>query len=98
MPELQAFYNESKNMINLVGVDIGMFTGLGTTGDAQNLLRDLDITYPAGFVSSGEPLEQFEIIAMPTTIFITADGQIFRKWSGAVTQEILTSILQEMLQ
>lgn len=32
MPELQAFYNESKNMINLVGVDIGMFTGLARQG------------------------------------------------------------------
>ena len=45
MPDLQRFYEENQDEVTLVGVDVGRFNGLGNQRDAQNLLRELQITY-----------------------------------------------------
>ena len=50
MPDLQAFYNEFHDEATLLGVDIGPFVLLGTKEDARDLLEELRITYPAGYV------------------------------------------------
>ena len=53
MPELQEFYEESRQQVEVVGVDIGQFTGLGSGRDAGKLLQSLGITYPAGTTDDG---------------------------------------------
>ena len=85
MPEFQRFYDESKDDVVLVGVDIGRFTGLGSRNDARNLLRDLGVTYPAGFTNDGGAVRKYQVLGMPTTIFINAEGEIFEKWTGPLT-------------
>ena len=49
MPDLQRFYDGSKEDVTLLGIDVSQFTGLGTRRDARNLLKELGITYPAGY-------------------------------------------------
>ena len=97
MPELQAFYDEFGDRVTMLGVDIGPFVGLGSREDAQRLLAELGVTYPAGFPPDDRVLRLFKIIAMPTTLFIAAEGEIFRNWSGVLNREIVTEITQEML-
>ncbi len=41
MPQFQAFHDDFKDEIMLLGVDIGIFTGLGSYSDAESLLREL---------------------------------------------------------
>ncbi len=48
MPQFEAFHDDFKDEIMLLGVDIGIFTGLASHNDAESLLRELGITYPAG--------------------------------------------------
>ena len=52
MPQFQVFYEEFKDQIQLVGIDIGVFTGLGSQ-NAAALLRELGVTYPAGWTENG---------------------------------------------
>ena len=35
---------------------------------------------------------------MPTTVFIDSKGEIFEKWSGIITQDILTEVTAAMLR
>ena len=49
MPQFQLFYEEFKEDIQLVGIDIGIFTGLGSRSNAEELLRELGVTYLAGW-------------------------------------------------
>ena len=49
--EFQDFHEEIGGQINLVGLDAGPFTLLGSNQDARNLLGELGITYAAGFTS-----------------------------------------------
>ena len=48
MPQFQVFHAEFKDDIQLLGIDIGLFTGLGSHGDTDDLLRELGVRYPAG--------------------------------------------------
>ena len=97
LPELQEFYEDFKDQVTLVGVDIGQFTALGTQQDARDLLSELGITYPNGFTDEGGVVSQYRVVSMPTTIFINSRGEVFRRWSGALNQEVLTEVVEEML-
>ena len=97
LPDLQVFYNEFGDRVWLVGIDVGQFTGLGSLQDAKDLLEELQITYPAGFTDDGSVISKYKVFSMPTTIFIDADGEIFKKWGGALTAGVLREQTNAML-
>ena len=97
IPHFEEFYREFEGRALLVGLDVGQFTGLGNQDDAQALLRDLAVTYPAGFTLDESVMKDYQVLTMPTTVFVDADGKIFRKWSGILDQATLTKITEEML-
>jgi thiol-disulfide isomerase/thioredoxin len=97
MPDLQQFYDESSDKVLLLGIDVGQFTGLGNREDAQDLLQELGITYPAGFTDDGSIMRKYEVLGMPTTVFIDSNGEVFRNWTGALDQDTLEKITDEML-
>ena len=97
MPDLQEFYNEFSDRVTLIGIDIGRFTGLGSQKDATDLLEDLEITYPAGFTNDAGIIKDYRILGMPTTIFIDADGNIFKTWGGALNTAVLRKQTNAML-
>jgi len=92
MPDLQEFYERSKDEVTLLGIDVGQFTGLGSRRDARNLLKELEITYPAGFTGEGSVVRKYKVIGMPTTVFINPDGTIFETWSGGLNLNILNRL------
>ena len=97
MPELQEFSEEFQDQIILLGIDIGQFTGLGPPRDASKLLDSMGITYPAGFTDDGDVVEQYRVLAMPTTVFIDGQGRIFQKWTGALDRGTVTRLAKAML-
>jgi thiol-disulfide isomerase/thioredoxin len=97
MPDLQEFYGEFDGRVTLIGIDVGQFTGLGNQDDARDLLESLAITYPTGFTNDGSVMQDYAVLSMPTTVFITSEGKVFRKWSGALNRQTLAEITNEML-
>ncbi len=53
MPQFQVFYEDFKDDIQLLGIDIGILTGLGSHGDSDDLLRELGVRYLAGWTDDG---------------------------------------------
>ena len=98
MPEFQRFYEEFKDQVTLVGIDIGPFMRLGSHRDAENLLRELGVTYPAGFTNEGSVPRKYKVVGMPTTVFIKSNGEIFDKRTGALNRNTLARITIEMLR
>ena len=97
MPEFQEFADEYEGKITLIGVDLGQYLGLGSREDAQKLLVDLGVTYPAGFTDDGSLVEAHRVLGLPTTIFVTADGHLHKKWDGVLNKDKLSEISKEML-
>ena len=96
MPHFQEFYDEFAAQINFVGVDVGRFTGLGNEEDALKLLTDLGVEYPAGYTEDRDAVREY-VPGMPTTVFITAQGEVFRSWTGYLSKDKLTEITTDML-
>ena len=97
MPELQKFSEEFEGEIILLSIDIGQFTGLGAPRDASKLLDAMGVTYPVGFTDDGLIVEEYEVLAMPTTVFIDRHGKIFQKWTGAIDRDSITGLAKSML-
>ena len=97
MPELQNFYNLYQGKVTIVGIDVGKQTGLGTTEEAIKLMETLNIDYPTGSLNDPDSLKTFNVSTMPTTIFMDSNGDIFRRWTGAITFETLSVITNLML-
>ncbi len=96
MPDFQRLYEQPNRKFGLIGVDIGPFINLGSSDDARALLRDLKITYPAGTTFDSAPVRNYEILGMPTTVFITADGRIWRKHVGLLTFSQIAALAAEL--
>ncbi|HXG35383.1 MAG TPA: TlpA disulfide reductase family protein [Dehalococcoidia bacterium] len=97
MPDFQKVYNEQKDKFILVGVDVGPFVGLGSHDDAREFLREFNITYPAAFAKTNSLLRQYNVLGMPTTVFFTPDGKVFRKHTGFMTLGQMRSNLEDLL-
>ncbi len=97
LPDFQEFYEEFGDRVNLVGVDLGQFTGLGSLEDAKDLLEELDVTYPAASTDDNSVMQAYRILGLPATTFIAADGSIFKHWQGALNLKILREQTLQML-
>ncbi len=97
MPEFQEFYDDYSDRVVLLGIDVGQFTSLGNRDDAQALLKELGVTYPAGFTEDPAIMKNFQVFGMPTTVFVDSEGEVFRSWTGALNLKTLSEITDEML-
>jgi thiol-disulfide isomerase/thioredoxin len=97
MPDFQRLYNNRQDEILLVGVDVGTFTGLGTREDGLELLQELEITYPNGTTDRSDILEAYQVLGMPSTYFITPQGEIVQSWAGLLNEEKMSELVDELL-
>ena len=97
MPDFQEFHEQNMDRVTLVGVDIGQHLGLGNRDDAAALLDELGITYPTGLASDKNVTRNYNVLGMPTTVFLNPDGTVFRTWNGILTKEQLNDRADELL-
>jgi thiol-disulfide isomerase/thioredoxin len=97
MPDFQEVSDDFRDKVFIFGLDVGPFTGLGSNEDGRALLQELSITYPAGTTSNADILRAYKILGMPTTYFITPDGEIYKTWTGLLTAEKLTDLIEDLL-
>ena len=97
MPDFQEFYDEYGDKVTLLGLDVGPFTGLGSNKTGRGLVMALNIRYPTGSTEDASVVIEYGVFSMPTTVFITAEGKIFRKWSGILNKDKLIEIASDML-
>lgn len=97
MPGFQRVYEEHRDDVILVGVDVGPFTGLGSHADAQQLLRALNITYPAGFATNARALQTYRVTGMPTTVFFDREGRVHSSRAGLLDEQTLRAEVAALL-
>jgi thiol-disulfide isomerase/thioredoxin len=98
MPDFQEVHNEFGDSVVLLGLDVGPFTSLGTREDAEALIEELGVTYPIGTTDDAGVVRDYGLIGMPTTYFLTPDGEIHRQWTGILTEEKLVELVEELLE
>ena len=98
MPIFQEVYEQFEDEFIFLALDIGPFVGLGDQRNARNLLDELNITYPAGYVHNRGSLTKFGVTGTPTTIFLTPEGKVFKKRPGYMDHATMTGIIQDLLR
>jgi thiol-disulfide isomerase/thioredoxin len=99
MPEFENIWREFKSEdLVILGVDVGTYTGLGSPDQALDFVEDIGITYPTGQASNGKVVTDYQVLGMPTTVFINADGRLIRKWIGSINEKKLRELVSELLQ
>jgi thiol-disulfide isomerase/thioredoxin len=98
MPDFQEVSSEYSAEVLFFGLDVGPFANLGTSQDGQDLVQELGIAYPTGTTSDASIVQEYELLGMPTTYFITSDGQIARQWTGLLTADKLEELVTELIQ
>jgi thiol-disulfide isomerase/thioredoxin len=97
MPGFQRVFDQVQDTVVLLGVDIGPYVGLGQHADAQRLLADLGIHYPAAFAVDSTPVRLYQIRAMPTTVFLTRKGQIVDTVNGMLLESQMRDKIQRLI-
>lgn len=92
LPEFEAVSREFAGRVQFVGVntDFDEDAWLG-------LVDQTGVTYPTFFQPSAELFRASESPAMPTTLFLDADGVIRHTFAGRLTQDALRDLIGEHL-
>ena len=98
MKELQLFFEEKKFETLIIGIDVGSQSKLGTKKGAEKLIKELNLTYPLGYSKKQDLLENYGIIALPSTIWILPNKKLYLKWTGILNKETLNKITRELIK
>jgi len=98
MPDVQRSYDANRNDVAFFGMDSGRYFGLGTPRSAKSLISELGVSYPAGGPPNRTPITQYAVRGLPATMFIDAEGKLFRRWDGLIIESQLDAIIAEMLR
>ena len=63
----------------------------------RTVLEELNISYPSGTIDDANVLRDYRVIGMPSTYFIKPDGEVHSTWTGLLTHDQLSSMVQELL-
>jgi thiol-disulfide isomerase/thioredoxin len=94
MPDLQTVFEEYEGEVAFLGIATN-----DTREKAHRIVRQTGVTYTTAYDDTGEGiLAAFQGFAMPTTVFIDADGNVRRIWSGQISAaELRQAIEQDLL-
>ena len=85
MPDFERFWNIHGSQVAVLGLAAN-----DRLEDAIATVADRGVTYPTGF-DEGELFIDFGGLGMPTTVFVSPDGQILETHSGLLTLEDITT-------
>ena len=100
MPDFQELWEELQTIGSdaiVLGVDVGLLTGLGDHQQSIDFLNTIDHTYPTGQAVSSDIVRDYKVLGMPTTVFVHRNGTIKRTWTGAITGDKVREITQELI-
>ena len=93
----QRVYERHAGDVVFLGLDVGVFTGLGTRASALRLLEELGVTYPAGAPPDRSAVVSYGVVSMPTTVFFNAAGEFQGRLDGAMSESRLAAEIDELL-
>ncbi|GEN87449.1 TlpA disulfide reductase family protein [Oceanobacillus sojae] len=95
MPELQKFYEDYQEEVEVVTVNLT--TVENSISDAQEFIQEHGYTFPVPLDKDNAVSDQYVVYAAPTTYFIGTDGKIQHpRKMGPMDYEFMEEMVQEM--
>lgn len=99
-PSCVAEMPEFEEVNQAVGTDVQL-VGLATQDEPAAALELVDrtgVTYPLGLDPGGEFFNVFQGLGMPTTVFLTAQGEVAHVFTGQLSTGALTEKIDDFLR
>lgn len=95
--EMQAFENYfNANRQNTRLLSVNMTNAEKNIGDVQAFLKRNELTFPVLLDTQGKTGEAYQILTLPTSIFIDSSGIIRKKWIGPLDEETIHTFFTNM--
>lgn len=91
MPSFQAVHEATKERVSFLGVN-----HQDQRGPALELLAETGVRYPSGYDPQGKVAFAYGLYGMPTTIFISADGQVLERRTGELSRAELEATITRL--
>jgi cytochrome c biogenesis protein CcmG, thiol:disulfide interchange protein DsbE len=92
MPAFQSVYAQARGTVGFLGVDY-----LDEAGAARRLAADTRVTYPLAADPKGTEVSKLGVTALPTTLFISADGVLRGRRFGELNAHQLRDAIRTYL-
>jgi thiol-disulfide isomerase/thioredoxin len=93
MPHFEAAFQSHQDEVAFIAIQQ---LGLDTAEDGQEFVNELGLSYAVGADRSGTIIRELNVISFPTTLFLNKDHEIVRKWAGALNEEKLNELIEEI--
>lgn len=91
-PDLQAIHRELGDELVIFSVNVTSQDG----GDVEGFMQEFGVTFPVALDVDGVAAQSYNVLGLPTTIFIDRDGIINEVFSGAVNKAYIEAKLSEL--
>ena len=93
LPDIQAVHEALGDEVTILGV-----ANADSRGAAIALADEVGLTYTLADDPNGDLFRSLELIAMPSTIFVTADGQIQEVFGGQLDEKALIARIEALVE
>ena len=97
MPYFEECYLEYGEQVNFMMVNLCAF-GNDTKENGKKLVEEGGWTFPVYFDSDGDAALGYSIRSMPTTIFVSADGELKGRHTGMIPEDTLRKTIEAMIK
>lgn len=95
MPHLEKYYKKSKDSANVEIIAVNM-----TSQDRPELVRKFaeayGLTFPILFDNNGGVMDAYQILTLPTTYILNADGKIAHQIIGPLEEKRLEELVNDL--
>ena len=96
MPYFDEFYHQYGDQVTFMMVNLCAF-GNDTKENGKKMVEAGGWTFPVYFDSDGDAALKYAIRSMPTTIFVSPDGELKGRHTGVISRDDLESTIQAMI-
>ncbi|WP_255507901.1 peroxiredoxin [Lysinibacillus sp. BW-2-10] len=95
MPHMQSFYEKNKdNGVEIIAVNL---TALDEGKQAvEKFVNEYGLTFPVVLDENGSVGKLYEILTIPTSYIIDAEGRIFQKFVGSMDEQIMEDMIKSI--
>lgn len=91
MPTFQALHERLGDRVTFIGID-----HQDRRDDALDLLAETGVTYATGYDPAGDIARTYGLFGMPTTVFISAEGEILARRTGEIDADELEATIDDL--
>ncbi len=92
MPDFERVHQQFSGQVAFLGINTQ-----DTPERAADLARQTGVSYDLARDPAGELFQAFGVFGMPSTFFVSAQGQIVDRHTGIITAEMLADRIQRVL-